>query len=195
MPRELLEGAQGQSDLGADRAIEPPRGVRVVDLTTRSDPRGAFTETFRHTWVPDGAPPMVQSNLSISRVGVLRGLHFHRRQADYWCVLEGSAFVVLFDLRVGSPTERLAWTETFEAADGLHGLYVPPGVAHGFCAVSDVRMQYMVDAYFDGDDEFGFAWNDPDLGVDWPISSPIVSDRDAAAPSLADVLADAPRFA
>ncbi|MDH4113619.1 MAG: dTDP-4-dehydrorhamnose 3,5-epimerase family protein, partial [Actinomycetota bacterium] len=64
----------------------------MVDLETRDDPRGAFTEVFRQEWFPD-APAMVQSNLSRSRAGVLRGLHFHRQQADYWCLLEGTAFV------------------------------------------------------------------------------------------------------
>ena len=69
-------------------------GVHLVDLTMRVDERGSFTETFRQEWFP-GAPPIVQSNLSISRAGVLRGLHVHRRQADYWCWLDGSAFVEL----------------------------------------------------------------------------------------------------
>ena len=70
---------------------------------------------------------MVQSNLSVSRAGVLRGLHFHRAQADYWCVLDGSAFVALYDLRDGSPTRGRAWWDTFDAGAGLCGLYVPPG--------------------------------------------------------------------
>jgi dTDP-4-dehydrorhamnose 3,5-epimerase len=195
MPRELVEGPQGEGEaVGADRPADPPHGVRVVDLTTRADPRGAFTETFRQAWLPEDAPAMVQSNLSISRAGVLRGLHLHRRQSDFWCVIEGAAFVALVDLRRGSPSEGATWTETFDAAHGLRGLYVPPGVAHGFCALTDLRMQYMVDAYFSGEDEFGFAWNDPDLALPWPIEDPVVSDRDATAPSLAEVLADPPVF-
>jgi dTDP-4-dehydrorhamnose 3,5-epimerase len=163
------------------------RGTKVVPLTTRSDERGSFVETFRQAWLPDGAPPMVQSNLSFSRAGVVRGLHFHRRQADYWCVLEGAAFVALFDLRVGSPTRGERWSDTFDADRELRGLYVPPGVAHGFCALTDLRLQYMVDTYFTGDDEQGIAWNDPDLTIDWPIDQPVVSARDAEAPSLTQI--------
>ena len=135
-------------------------GVHLVDLTTRGDERGSFTETFRQEWFP-GAPPIVQSNLSISRAGVLRGLHVHRRQADYWCWLDGTAFVALYDLREGSPTHRQAWTRVFDANESLVGLYIPNGVAHGFTALTDARLQYMVDGYFTGEDEQGFAWNDP----------------------------------
>jgi dTDP-4-dehydrorhamnose 3,5-epimerase len=137
---------------------------------------------------------MVQSNLSVSRAGVLRGMHFHRRQADYWCVIEGSAFVALYDLRDGSPTQGRAWSHMFNAGRGLRGLYVPPGVAHGFCAVTGIRMQYLVDRAFTGDDEFGFAWDDPDAGIPWPVADPIVSERDASNLSLAEVMDDPPVF-
>jgi len=138
---------------------------------------------------------MAQSNLSRSRAGVLRGLHFHRRQADYWCVLEGTAFVALVDLRAGSPTERSSWWQTFSASEGLRGLYVPPGVAHGFYAVTDIVLQYLVDEPFSGDDEFGFAWNDPGAAIPWPGSDPVISARDASNPPMADVADDAPAYA
>jgi dTDP-4-dehydrorhamnose 3,5-epimerase len=170
-----------------------PRGVHVIELTTRGDPRGSFTETFRQEWLPAGVPGMVQTNLSISRTGVLRGMHVHQRQADYWCVIEGAAFVALHDLRADSPTHGTTWSETFDASKGLRGLYVPPGVAHGFCALTDLRMLYLVDSYFTGDDEFGFAWDDADAAIGWPISDPVVSERDAGAPALAEVLAGLPR--
>lgn len=137
---------------------------------------------------------MVQSNLSRTRAGGLRGLHFHRDQADYWCVLEGSAFVALVDLRAGSPTQDAAWWDTFDAARGLRGLYVPPGVAHGFLAVSDLTMQYLVDQPFTGADEFGIAWNDPDLAIPWPHAEPVVSERDMSNPTMADVVHDRPPF-
>lgn len=176
-----------------ERTISIPHGAQVVDLTTRADDRGAFTEVFRQEWFP-GARVMVQSNLSRSRAGVLRGLHFHRRQADYWCVLEGTAFVALVDLRAGSPTEGSAWWRTFDASEGLRGLYVPPGVAHGFYAVTDVALQYLVDEAFSGDDELGFAWNDPDVAIPWPGGDPVISARDASNPPLADVVGDAPPY-
>ena len=163
-------------------------GVQLVDLTTRGDERGSFTETFRQEWFP-GAPPIVQSNLSISRAGVLRGLHVHRRQDDYWCWLDGTAFVALYDLREASPTHRRAWTRVFDANESLVGLYIPNGVAHGFTALTDARLQYMVDGYFTGDDEQGFAWDDPEAAITWPVTDPVLSDRDREAGSLAEMLA------
>ena len=138
---------------------------------------------------------MVQSNLSRTRAGGLRGLHFHRQQADYWCVLEGVAFVALIDLRAGSPTQDAAWWHTFDAARGLRGLYVPAGVAHGFLAVADLTMQYLVDRAFTGDDELGIAWDDPDLAIPWPLDDPLVSQRDMSNPAFADVVRDRPSFA
>ena len=168
-------------------------GIRVVDLTTISDPRGGLTELFRQDWFPD-IPSMVQCNLSRSRAGVLRGMHFHRRQADYWCVLEGRAFVALYDLRTGSPTEKQSQSLDIDAGRGHRGIYLPPGIAHGFFAHSDLALQYLVDRGFDGTDEFGFAWNDPALPIDWPSSDPLISERDATASSLVEALADPPSW-
>jgi dTDP-4-dehydrorhamnose 3,5-epimerase len=78
---------------------------------------------------------------------------------------------------------------TFETANGLTALLIPPGVAHGFCAVTDVALQYMVTAYYDGSDEHGFAWDDPDAAIRWPVAQPLLSDRDRSNPSLSAVLA------
>jgi dTDP-4-dehydrorhamnose 3,5-epimerase len=169
-------------------------GVRVVELTIRTDARGGFAELFREGWLED-APTMVQANLSTSRPGVVRGMHFHRRQADYWCVLEGRALVSLFDLRAGSPTEGMANTLDLDAAIELRGVYVPPGVAHGFYAHTQLTLLYLVDRGFDGADEFGFAWNDPELPIAWPTTEPILSERDASAPSLSEVVKDPPTWA
>ncbi len=169
-------------------------GVRAFELSSHRDERGSLTEAFRQAWLPEGASPMVQSNISHSRPGVLRGLHLHRRQADFWCVLEGTAFVALVDLRIGSPSELGTWTDTFAASEGMRGLYIPAGIAHGFCALSEVRLLYMVDAYFTGEDESGFAWNDPDVAVSWPIDDPVLSPRDASAPPLTEAIADRPPF-
>ena len=139
-------------------------GVEVRELRRLGDERGSFAETYRREWLPADAGEMVQSNLSRSNAGVLRGMHFHRRQADYWVVLEGRAFVALFDLRSGSPTqgERL---ELEMDGESPVGLYIPPGVAHGFAARTDLTLLYLVDAYYgDGADEHGIAWDDPDWG-------------------------------
>jgi dTDP-4-dehydrorhamnose 3,5-epimerase len=137
---------------------------------------------------------VAQANLSESRAGVLRGMHFHRRQFDLWCPIQGRAFVALFDLRRGSPTEHRALTLEFDAEAGLRTLLIPPGVAHGFCALTDARLLYLVDAEFTGQDEFGFDWNDPQAAIGWPVADPILSDRDRQAPSLASVLEDPPGF-
>ena len=146
--------------------MEPSiEGVRVVSLSSVADDRGSFVETFRQAWLPDDAPSMVQSNLSTSRAGVLRGLHFHRRQADYWCVIEGSAFVALYDLRTSRPPRASLGPRRSTRASNSAACTCPPGVAHGFCAVTDVRLLYMVDAYFTGEDEHGFAWNDPAAAI------------------------------
>jgi dTDP-4-dehydrorhamnose 3,5-epimerase len=168
-------------------------GVAVVDLTVHADGRGSFVETFRQEWLP-AARTVLQSNLSRSGAGVIRGLHFHRRQSDYWCLLEGIAFVALADLRSGSPAFREVRTMSMEASQAMHGLYVPRGVAHGICAVTPIALQYLVDVPFSGDDEFGVAWDDPDLAVPWPVHDPVVSERDRSNPALREVLRDPPVF-
>ncbi len=167
-------------------------GAWLVPLTAHPDDRGFFTESYRRDWIT-GMEEMVQGNLSRSRANVLRGLHFHRRQADYWTVLEGEALVGLYDLRQGSPTEGKK-AEVELSAETLRCLYIPKGVAHGFYTPGGILLQYLVDRYYTGDDEFGVAWDDPDLGIAWPSRSPILSERDRSNPSLRDVLPEAPRF-
>ena len=161
-------------------------GVKIVGLEIRADARGSFVEYFRQSWLPTDHAAL-QGNVSHSLSGVLRGMHFHRRQWDYWFVVSGMAFVALVDLRGGSPTERSIMTLRLTEGDP-RGLFIPPGVAHGFFAESDLVLVYLNDRYFDGSDEFGFAWNDPGLGFDWPSGEPILSDRDRANPSLAEAL-------
>ena len=94
---------------------------------------------------------MIQSNLSRSRAGVLRGMHFHLGQSDWWIVLEGSAFVALHDLR-DDPRAGQGTTMTVDASEGLVGIYIPPRVAHGFPALTEVALLYLVDAGLDGSD-------------------------------------------
>jgi dTDP-4-dehydrorhamnose 3,5-epimerase len=168
-------------------------GVEVRELRRHADSRGSFAETYRREWLRPGAREMVQSNHSRSKQGVLRGMHYHREQADYWVVLEGKAFVALLDLRSGSPTEG----ERRELEmDGDHpsGLYIPPGVAHGFYARTDLTLQYLVDAHYraSAPDEHGIAWDDPELGISWPEPDPGLSDRDRSNPPLAAALLDPP---
>lgn len=175
-----------------------PSGVGIegalrFELSRLEDDRGWLVEDYRRAWVPE-AREMVQGNVSFSHAGVLRGLHFHRRQADWWTFVSGAAFVGLYDLREGSPTRGVGVGVRIDTDEGLAGLYLPPGVAHGFYAERDLYLQYLVDAYYDGADEFGLAWDDPDLGIAWPDMAPVTSERDRTNPSLREVLADPPRF-
>jgi dTDP-4-dehydrorhamnose 3,5-epimerase len=163
-------------------------GVTVVDLEVRSDVRGSFVEFYRESWLPADSSAL-QGNVSRSVEGTLRAMHFHRLQWDYWFVVSGNAFVALVDLRAGSPTERA--TSTMRLSEETpRGLFIPPGVAHGFLAETDLVLGYLVDRYFDGTDEWEIAWNDPALGIEWPTADPILSDRDRSSPSLAEALRD-----
>ena len=160
-------------------------GVVVVSLTEHGDERGRFVETFRQEWLGD-ARPMVQGNRSDSVRGVLRGLHYHRRQADYWYCPRGTILAAMHDLRRSSPTRGASLTlELGEAAQ--IGLYIPPGVAHGFQALTDATLTYLVDNYYDASDELGLAWDDPTAAIEWPIADPVLSGRDQANPKLEEI--------
>jgi dTDP-4-dehydrorhamnose 3,5-epimerase len=162
------------------------RGVHIVPLRAFSDDRGYFFESFRRAWVP-GVRDMVQGNCSFSKAGVLRGLHYHLKQADFWVVPSGRVRAALYDLRASSPTR--GGSEVLEMGQSSPvGLYIPKGVAHGFLALADSFMTYLVDEYYDNSDERGVRWNDPALGIDWQAEkAPIVSGRDQANPPLAEI--------
>jgi len=161
--------------------------VLLVELRPFADERGRFTETFRKEWFPQRAWHNIQSNRSDSRAGVLRGLHYHFNQVDYWYLLSGRIRVGLADLRRSSATFGCTATIDMDAADS-RGLFIPVGVAHGFLALTDVTLIYVVDNYYDGGDEHGLAWNDPHIVVPWnPAVEPVLSGRDAANPRFEDI--------
>ena len=161
-------------------------GVKFAHLRAFADDRGRFMETFRKGWFPERSWEIVQTNRSDSRAGVLRGLHYHFRQVDYWYVPAGRMRVGMADLRVGS--SGFGRSQTIEIGDdNATGIFIPPGVAHGFLALTDVTLTYLVDNYYDGGDELGVAWNDPDLAVEWLFDTPILSGRDSANPRLCDI--------
>jgi len=164
------------------------QGVWLVRVKPVADVRGRFMETYRSSWLPF-AKPMVQSNRSDSVPRVLRGLHYHRRQADLWFVQGGRVTAVLADTRVGSPTEAKHTSLQLGGGEDL-ALYIPEGIAHGFYAHDEVTMTYLVTNEYDGSDELGIAWNDPELGIVWPDPEPVLSDRDKQNPLLADIPAD-----
>ena len=166
------------------------QGVLTAEYQTFGDDRGRFSEIFRLEWFPQRPWQAVQLNRSESRAGVVRGLHYHLKQVDYWHCLSGHLRVGLYDLRQSSPTRGAAQVVDVDGSTPS-GLYIPSGVAHGFLAVTDVVLIYVVDQYYDGADELGVAWNDPQLGLDWQARcSVVVSDRDRANPRLADIAGD-----
>ncbi len=168
-------------------------GVYVVEPTVHSDERGMFVETYRRSWFAGGLE-MVQANRGDRRAGSIVGLHYHLHQADYWYVPHGAARVVLHDLREGSPTDGATLSIDLGAAPGdppdHRGVLIPPGVAHGFAALSDVTITYLVDRYYNPADELGVAWDDPDIGADWGLADPILSARDQANPTRAALRAE-----
>jgi dTDP-4-dehydrorhamnose 3,5-epimerase len=161
-------------------------GVRSRRLRIHPDERGAFQEVWRESWTADLGDPMRQVNLSRSQPRVLRGLHLHRHQADLWVVLDGHPFIALVDVRMARAGGTPA-TEVIEALPG-DAVYIPAGVAHGFYARDALTLLYLVSNEFDGSDELGFAWDDPEAAVPWPDIDPIISARDAEAPSLRELV-------
>jgi dTDP-4-dehydrorhamnose 3,5-epimerase len=129
---------------------------------------------------------MVQGNRSDKDAGSVVGLHYHLHQADYWLCPRGTARVVLHDLREGSPTERA--TQILELSEeNCRGVFIPPGVAHGFASLTDLTITYLVDGYYNPDDELGVAWDDPEIGADWGVADPVLSIRDRNNPRRADI--------
>jgi dTDP-4-dehydrorhamnose 3,5-epimerase len=159
--------------------------VIVVAPDAHGDERGRFVETYRRSWFPLGRE-MVQGNRSEKQAGAVVGLHYHLHQADYWYVLRGTVRVVLHDLRIGSPTEAATLALDIDG-DGDTGLFIPPGVAHGFSSLTDILLWYLVDNYYNPDDELGVAWDDPEIAVDWGIETPVLSARDRSNPLRADL--------
>lgn len=169
---------------------QPIAGVVVATPVVHRDERGCFVETYRRSWIPGGRE-VVQANRADRGAGCVVGLHYHRHQADYWYVPAGRARVVLHDLRAGSPTDGVTMAldlgaPTEPGGDHDHrGIYIPPGVAHGFAALTDLVITYLVDGYHDPADELGVAWDDPEVGADWGVADPVLSDRDRANPRRA----------
>lgn len=167
------------------RAQNLPEGVSVRSLQTHHDERGSLTELFRASW--DTGFEVVQWNYSESQAGVLRGVHVHVKHADYLIVLRGRASIGLRDLRIGSPTESMSALVEMQGTKP-HALIIPPGVAHGFYFQVPSAHLYAVSEYWDPLDELGCHWADPALEINWPEIAPLISARDAALPSLRELV-------
>ena len=161
---------------------EPAPGVIHTKLVSHLDERGHFVEIFRTSDFPHG---FVQANHSRSTAGVLRGLHWHRRQADLWYLVRGRMQVAMADLRAGTHNPATATVE-MDAREPA-SLYIPPGVAHGFLALTEIDLTYWVSAAYDPLDEHGVAWDDPTLGIAWKTDSPLLSRRDQNNPRFTPV--------
>jgi len=169
----------------------------IVLVTPRrfGDDRGYFQETFReHQYAEAGITgPFVQDNHSYSAdQGVIRGLHFQappHAQGKLVRCTRGRILDVALDIRHGSPTYGHHVSAELSAENGKQ-LFVPVGFAHGFCTMTpDCEVQYKVTAYYDGPCDRGLAWDDADLGINWPVGEnpPILSKKDAGQPSLRDM--------
>jgi dTDP-4-dehydrorhamnose 3,5-epimerase len=174
-------------------------GLVIIEPKVHGDERGFFKEfwkqsSFRQAGIPGH---FVQSNVSRSGVGVIRGLHYQYPgpQGKLVTVLEGRVFDVAVDIRIDSPTYR-QWAGVELSASNHRQLYIPEGFAHGFCVLGNsALMNYLCTSEFNAETDAAIAWNDPDIGIEWPVEPESLSARDAAAPRLRDIAPeDLPRM-
>jgi dTDP-4-dehydrorhamnose 3,5-epimerase len=169
-------------------------GVVVLEPKVFGDDRGYFLETWNQAkYAAAGIPAVfVQDNISFSRKGVLRGLHYQNpnAQGKLVQVLSGEVFDVAVDIRVGSPTFG-RWVGEILSEKNHRQMYIPPGLAHGFGVISDtVLFSYKCTDTYNAQAEGGVAWNDPDLGIAWPFRDPILSPKDTKYPRFRDIPKD-----
>lgn len=169
-------------------------GCLVLEPRVFSDDRGWFYESFNaDKLVPFGLDlPWKQGNVSSSGKGVLRGLHFQwpKPQGKLVSVLEGEVWDVAVDIRRGSPTFG-KWTAAMLNAENKRQIWIPPGFAHGFATLSEVAVvTYQCTETYDAAADANIRWDDPQLAIDWPLGTPSLSPKDAAAPLLKDIAAD-----
>lgn len=173
-------------------------GVLLISPKVFADPRGFFVETYHEErYAAAGmSAHFVQDNHSQSAKGTLRGLHaqLKRPQAKLVRCIEGSIWDVAVDVRVGSPTFG-KWVGAELSAATAMQIYVPVGFVHGFAVLSErAQVEYKCSDVYVPDDQFSVRWNDPELGVHWPLTDPLLSDKDRDAPLLRDVMQQLPRY-
>jgi dTDP-4-dehydrorhamnose 3,5-epimerase len=172
--------------------IETPlSGVLILEPAVFADDRGYFLETYNvERYRAAGLDAsFVQDNLSFSRRGTLRGLHFQNPQPQGKLVhaVHGGIFDVAVDLRPDSSNFG-RWTSVVLSDSNKRQCYIPPGFAHGFCVISDTALvAYKCTELYNPQADASLLWNDPDIGIDWPVTNPIISAKDAAAPRLRDI--------
>lgn len=169
----------------------PLPGCLVIEPVVHGDARGFFYESFHAEKFAQAGLELkfVQTNVSRSAQGVLRGLHYQwpHPQGKLLSVLEGEVYDVAVDIRRGSPTFG-QWAAAVLSADNKRHFWVPEGFAHGFAVLSEqASFVYQCTALYDREADAGIRWNDAQIGVDWPLAQPSLSDKDQRAPFLADV--------
>lgn len=181
------------------RVVDTPLpGVKIIEPTVHRDQRGFFLETYhRRRYAEAGIDTeFVQDNYSHSGKGTVRGLHAQLRapQAKLMRVVAGAIFDVAVDIRLGSPTFGRWFGETL-SSDNFKQLFIPEGFVHGFAVLSNfAEIEYKCSAIYDPADEISIRYDDPAIGIEWPVSAPILSARDAAAMPLAEMRNRLPRF-
>ena len=167
-------------------------GVLQIEPVVHHDARGFFLETYRADRYREAGIDVtfVQSNHSRSVRGTLRGLHWQdppHAQAKLIRVVVGEVFDVAVDVRPGAPTFG-RWVGVTVSAANFRQLFIPAGFAHGFCVLSDVaELEYQCSDVYDAASERGLRWDDPDLAIEWPVATPIISERDRNHPSFAEL--------
>jgi dTDP-4-dehydrorhamnose 3,5-epimerase len=164
-------------------------GVVLFEPVRRQDDRGYFVETFKESAYREAGldAAFVQDNLSVSRGRVLRGLHYQRRQGKLITVVRGEIQDIALDIRPDSETFG-RWVQARLSGEDHRQIYIPPGFAHGFSVLSEeASVWYKTTDVYRPKEEGGIRWDDPDLGIDWVVLDPIVSDRDRRHPRLKDV--------
>jgi dTDP-4-dehydrorhamnose 3,5-epimerase len=174
------------------------QGVILIEPRVFRDPRGFFLESYHQQKFRDGGINVrfVQDNHSRSARGTLRGLHLQRTkpQGKLIRVIEGEIYDVAVDVRTGSPNFG-KWVGYLLSDENFHQLYIPPGFAHGFAVTSDsAQVEYKCTELYAPDDELTIAWDDPGIGIDWPLREPLLSKKDQAGKRLSEVLELLPGF-
>jgi len=166
-------------------------GVLILEPKVFPDDRGYFLETWNVKRYEQAGitGPFVQDNISFSNEGILRGLHFQHPQAQGKLIqiLSGEVVDVIVDIRIGSPTYG-QWLGEVLSETNHRQIYVPPGFAHGYCVTSKTALfSYKCTDFYNTVTEHGIIWNDPDIGIEWPIADPILSAKDKSYLRLKDL--------
>jgi dTDP-4-dehydrorhamnose 3,5-epimerase len=174
-------------------SLTPLSGILLIEPRIFNDDRGFFYESHQmQRYLEAGIPALVQDNISRSKRGTLRGLHYQlpNSQGKLVWVIRGKVFDVMVDLRQTSPTFK-QWFSITLSDDVPMQVYIPPGFAHGFCTLSDdADFCYKCTEYYAPESERGIIWNDPEINIQWPIADPVLSPKDTRHPTLREITHD-----